>query len=104
LARQREDVEFGIAALIWTIDSFVALYLSLPISVRRHEAGTGMAAMVPRRSWWTRWKPSWLVKWRGTLFRVSFDLHRAAGLWVWGILLVFAWSSVGLNLPPFTTS
>ena len=51
---------FGIAALVWTIDSFVALYLTFPISVRRQGAGHGMGAPVPRRSWWRRWRPSWL--------------------------------------------
>jgi uncharacterized iron-regulated membrane protein len=29
---------------------------------------------------------------------VNFDLHRAGGLWVWAMLFVLAWSSVGFNL------
>ena len=29
-------------------------------------------------------------------FRLNFDLHRACGLWLWPLLLVFAWSSVYL--------
>src|SRR5690606_33200732 len=33
------------------------------------------------------------------LFRsLVFTWHRASGLWIWGMLLVFAWSSVALNL------
>ena len=32
------------------------------------------------------------------LFGINFDLHRAGGLWVWLMLLVLAWSSVGFNL------
>ncbi len=30
---------------------------------------------------------------------VPLHLHRASGLWLWALLLVFAWSAVGLNLP-----
>ncbi len=74
----------GIVSLCWTIDCFVGFYLTLPVSLAR---------------FWRRWKPSWLVKWRSSAFRVNFDLHRASGLWLWPMLLVFAWSSVMFNLP-----
>ncbi|QSA96566.1 PepSY-associated TM helix domain-containing protein [Methylococcus sp. EFPC2] len=30
--------------------------------------------------------------------RINFDLHRAGGLWLWVLLLIFAWSSVYMNL------
>jgi len=66
-------------ALLWTIDCFVGIYLTLPITIKK---------------FWERWKPAWLIKRRGGLYRVNFDLHRAGGLWFWTILLVFAWSSV----------
>ncbi|MDD5277011.1 MAG: PepSY-associated TM helix domain-containing protein [Methylovulum sp.] len=85
---------FGIAALVWTIDCFVSVYLTFPLTVRRHRQGDGK----PQKSWWARWQPSWLVKWQGSAFRINFDLHRAGGLWVWLMLLVLAWSSVGFNL------
>lgn len=75
----------GITALIWTLDSFVGFYLTLP---RGPE------------SFWLRWKCAWRVKWRASSFRVNFDLHRAGGLWFWLVLLVFAWSSVMLALRP----
>ncbi len=92
------QVALGLAALIWTIDCFVGFYLTLP--VRRsplHPTG-------PARSsrWWSRWRPAWRVRWGGG-FRLTFDLHRAGGLWLWPVLLVFAWSSVGLNLPEVET-
>jgi uncharacterized iron-regulated membrane protein len=32
------------------------------------------------------------------LFSAVFTWHRASGLWVWGMLLVFSWSAVALNL------
>ena len=31
-------------------------------------------------------------------YRLNFDLHRASGLWLWAMLLVFAWSSVMFNM------
>ncbi len=74
----------GIVALCWTIDCFVGFYLTLPVSIG---------------NFWRRWRPSWLVKWKSSPFRVNFDLHRASGLWLWPLLLIFAWSSVLLNLP-----
>ncbi|MDD5112820.1 MAG: PepSY-associated TM helix domain-containing protein [Methylobacter sp.] len=117
----------GITALIWTLDSFVGFYLTLParrkkqgLSVRPEpfdlaqeslvEGGTVKPIMVrqahherfnytlPNNSFWQRWKPAWLIKWRGSKYRINFDLHRAGGLWLWAMLLVFAWSSVYMNL------
>lgn len=73
----------GIVALIWTLDSFVGFYLTLPRN---------------RGPFWRRWKYAWQVKWRASVFRVNFDLHRASGLWSWLLILVFAWSSVMLTL------
>jgi len=89
---------FGIVALVWTIDCFVSAYLTFPMSVRRREPGGAASPKVARKSWWSRWKPAWLVKWNGSAYRVNFDLHRAGGLWVWIMLLAIAWSSVGFNL------
>lgn len=75
---------FGIAALIWTLDCFVGFYLTLPVT---------------RRRWWAHWTKSWRVKAPPpSSYRLNFDLHRSGGLWLWPILFVFAWSSVGMNL------
>lgn len=76
----------GIVALLWTIDSVVGFYLTLPAT---------------RGGFWRRWKPAWLVRCKASAFRINFDLHRAGGLWVWAALFVFAWSSVMLNLRGF---
>jgi uncharacterized iron-regulated membrane protein len=82
---------FGAVALLWTLDCFVGAYLTLP----PRRAGRSQRS-VPR--WLRRWKLAWLV--RGTrLFSVVFTWHRASGLWLWAMLLVFAWSGVALNLP-----
>jgi uncharacterized iron-regulated membrane protein len=50
------------------------------------------------KTWWQRWKPAWRIRWRQGGYKLTFDLHRAGGLWLWLILLVFAGSSVYMNL------
>jgi uncharacterized iron-regulated membrane protein len=80
----------GISALIWTIDCFVGMYLTFP-SRRK-------VATVNGPAWFARWKPAWLIRRKTNCYKFSFDLHRAGGLWVWAMLLVFAWSSVAFNL------
>lgn len=95
----------GGIALLWTLDCFVGFYLTLPSRTRRieAEAAAAMAAAAPvaaRREsgWWTRWKPAWQVKWRSSGRRITFDLHRATGLWLWAFLFVLALSGMSLNL------
>ncbi|WP_018268086.1 PepSY-associated TM helix domain-containing protein [Methylosinus sp. LW4] len=83
----------GVTALVWTIDCFVAFYLTLP--PRRRDCGKASYAA---KSWWDRWRPAWWIKFGGGAFRINFDIHRAVGLWTWAMLLVFAWSGVGFNL------
>lgn len=74
----------GVAALAWTIDCFVGFYLTLPLGKAR---------------WWRNWKRAWSLRLPfPNGYRLNFDLHRAAGLWLWPMLFVFAWSSVGMNL------
>lgn len=80
---------FGIAAIVWTVDCFVGFFLTLPRL---------LAPNAPRSSWWKRWLPSWQFVIRGTPFRINFNLHRASGLWIWPMLVVFAWSAVAFNL------
>ena len=70
-------------ALVWTVDCFLGFYLTFP-------AGTA--------GFWRHWKHAWLIKWNAGAFRINFDLHRAGGLWLWAVLLIFAWSSVYMNL------
>ena len=82
----------GAVALTWTLDCFVGFYLTLPAGGERS-----------RKGFFARWKPSWLVKLKSSFYRINFDLHRAAGLWLWAMLLVFAWSSVFFTLPNFYT-
>lgn len=83
----------GIVALLWTLDCFVGVYLTLPV----RSTGAGVARN-SAHGWWVRWKPAWKVRWHGGSYKVNYDLHRAGGLWLWAMLLVFAWSSVAFNL------
>lgn len=76
----------GIVALAWTFDCFVGGYLTLPAG---RASGPGF---------WARWKPAWQVKRGAGAYRLHLDLHRASGLWLWAVLLVFAWSGVYMNL------
>jgi uncharacterized iron-regulated membrane protein len=80
----------GIVALMWSIDCFVAFYLTLP-SIKKSIS----------KEFFARWRPSWSVKWNSSFYRVNFDFHRAGGLWLWLALIVFAWSSVSFNLNGF---
>lgn len=78
---------FGIAALLWTLDCFVGAYLTMPTQRRTH-----------RQSWFSRWQHAWIIRRLSSTYKLNFDLHRASGLWLWAMLFVLAWSSVGLNL------
>jgi len=81
---------FGVIALLWTLDCFVGAALTMP--VRQRSAGA------VGKSWWSRWRPAWSVRWRASASKRDFDLHRAGGLWPWALLFVLAWSSVSFNL------
>lgn len=90
----------GIIALIWTIDCFTGVLLTLPAR-RRTMPGDEKLSYKPaagRRSFWQRWQASWKVRWQGGPYQVNFDLHRAASLWTWGLLFVIAFTAFSLNL------
>ncbi len=74
----------GGIAVLWTLDSFVGFYLTLPV-----KSGKGF---------WSRWKPAWQVKTRASAYRINFDIHRAFGLWIWGVLFTVAFTAFSLNL------
>ncbi len=72
----------GLVALLWTLDCFVGACLTLPRG----------------RPFLRKWTSAWRIKWGAALPRINFDLHRACSLWLWAMLLVFAWSAVAFNL------
>ena len=84
----------GSMALVWLVDSFVALYLTTP---RRQRAAAHPGHRTPG-AWWQRWQPAWAVRWRAGGYKLNFDLHRAGGLWVWLFIIVIAFTSFSLNL------
>ncbi|WP_034386463.1 PepSY-associated TM helix domain-containing protein [Comamonas composti] len=86
----------GAVALLWTLDCFLGLWLTLPAAPARRLRADGTRG----KSWLRRWQPSWQLRWQGGSYKLGFDLHRAGGLWIWAMLFVFAWSSVAFNLRP----
>ncbi len=86
----------GIVAIAWTLDCFVGFYLTLP--QHRLAPTMGLPGHARRRSWLGRWTRAWAPSFRGRTYRIHFKLHTAASLWTWGMLLVFAWSSVYFQL------
>ncbi|HWK42312.1 MAG TPA: PepSY-associated TM helix domain-containing protein [Croceibacterium sp.] len=77
----------GLAAFIWCLEAVAGLLLTVPRALR---AGWRRRLRQWGRAWRIRGKPG-----SGTF---TFDLHRASGLWLWPMTLVFGWSAVAFNL------
>lgn len=89
----------GSIALLWLFDCFVGFALTLPRR-RAETQGTIQTTGDDKKTWLRRWKRSWVIRWHDGGFRQIFDLHRAAGLWVWILLATLALSAATLNLFP----
>lgn len=108
----------GGVALMWFLDSFVAMVLTWPakrskkaadqysakssdkpantvLNASEKEASQGRGSVM---GWLRRWGPAWLVRWSAGGYKLNFDLHRAGGLWVWAVILVISFTSFSLNL------
>ena len=79
----------GIAAVIWCLACVIGFLLSWPRFSLRQWRDT-------LRSWW----PAWRIRRGQGSHAFTYDLHRATGLWLWPVMLVFAWSAVAFNLDP----
>jgi uncharacterized iron-regulated membrane protein len=88
----------GSVALLWTIDCFVGFYLTLPMRRAPDPSRERAVARQLARGWWQRWKPAWKIKTSGSAYRINFDIHRASGLWTWGLLFILAFTGFSLNL------
>ncbi len=91
----------GVVALLWTVDCFTGVALTLPARRRARSAEDDAAADEPAptaRGFWQRWRPSWRVRWRGGAYKLNFDLHRAGSLWTWALLFLLAFTAFSLNL------
>lgn len=87
----------GGIAILWALDCFVGLYLTLPR--RTANATSSMVTEQPTvQSWRARWAPAWKIKTSGTIKRINFDFHRAFGLWAWGLLFMLAFTAFSLDL------
>ncbi|TCT04695.1 PepSY-associated TM helix domain-containing protein [Aquabacter spiritensis] len=71
----------GAVALLWLVDCFVGAALTFPLG----------------RPFFRKWRGAFTIK-GGSTFRLNLDWHRAAGLWLFGLLIVLAVSSVAMNL------
>lgn len=72
----------GIVSLLWMLDCLIGLYLTLPKG----------------RPFWGKWMTAWRIKRAAGAYRITLDLHRAGGLWLWTVLFAIAMSGVYFNL------
>lgn len=88
----------GSIAIIWMLDCFVGFYLTLPVRRDRRLTHAPAVERQLAKGWWVRWKPSWQVKASGSAYRITLDIHRAFGLWVWLLLFMLAFTGFSLAL------
>lgn len=90
----------GAVGLVWALDCFVGLYLTLPPARRppADDLTSGETVDERGRSFWARWKSAWRIKFGANPYRINFDVHRAVGLWSWALLLMVAVSGVYLSV------
>lgn len=91
------DWLMGCIAVMWLIDCFVGFYLTLPARKRQNLTRAASIERQLAKGFWTRWKPAWMIKTKGSAYRVNFDIHRAFSLWTWAILFILAFTSFSLN-------
>lgn len=68
----------GMLAIVWTIDCFIALWISFP-----HIQA---------------WHKSFAFRWQQGGYKLNFDLHRSGGVWLWALLLILAVTAISMNL------
>jgi uncharacterized iron-regulated membrane protein len=68
----------GVVGMVWAVDCLIALVLAFPNL--------------------KSWRKSFAFRVRRGGYPLVFDLHRSGGVWVWGLLLVVAVTSISMNL------
>ncbi|MBK5063109.1 PepSY-associated TM helix domain-containing protein [Paraburkholderia domus] len=68
----------GIVGIVWLFDSIIALWLSFPS--------------------FKAWRKSFAFRLGRGGYALTFDLHRSGGVWIWGLLVIVALTSVSMNL------
>ncbi|MFJ1298543.1 PepSY-associated TM helix domain-containing protein [Pseudomonadota bacterium AL_CKDN230030165-1A_HGKHYDSX7] len=76
----------GGLALAWLLASLIGAWLTLP------PLADGFRAV------WRKWKPAWKIKRGASPQRLTFDLHRAGGLWTLAMAILLAGTGVYFNL------
>ncbi|MBU0555020.1 MAG: PepSY domain-containing protein [Alphaproteobacteria bacterium] len=82
----------GGLALVWAVECLVGFYLTLPPKVKKRKDGN------PSRPFLQRWATSWKINRASNGNRFLLDLHRASGLWLFPLLMIFAVTGFALNL------
>ncbi|MEP7349908.1 MAG: PepSY-associated TM helix domain-containing protein [Sphingorhabdus sp.] len=81
----------GTLGLVWAFESMAGFYLTLPAKLKQ-----GKSSSKPR-PFARRWMTAWQIQRGSTSTRRILDLHRASGLWLWPLLLLFAVTGFALN-------
>ncbi|MFO1336814.1 MAG: PepSY-associated TM helix domain-containing protein [Burkholderiaceae bacterium] len=68
----------GLVGVVWVVDTLVALWISFPKA--------------------SQWRRSFAFRWSSGGHRLVFDLHRSGGVWLFGLVLMLAVTSVAMNL------
>ena len=68
----------GLIAIVWVFDTLLALWLSFPNPAS--------------------WRRSFAFRWSAGGHRLTFDLHRSGGVWLFLLVLMLAVTSVAMNL------
>jgi len=89
----------GVVAIIWLLECLLGFYLTLPKPSPGVKTPPPSAALNPPKTWLQRWAVAWRIKPGAAALRLNFDLHRAGGLWLSGLMLIMSVSAVSLNLP-----
>ncbi|MBB3859378.1 putative iron-regulated membrane protein [Novosphingobium hassiacum] len=82
----------GSLGLVWAVAALSGFYLTFPAKVKRGKSGN------KPRPFHKRWATSWKVSKGNNSNRFVLDLHRATGLWLWPLLMIFAITGFALNL------
>lgn len=88
----------GIVALLWTVDCFISVLLTLPAPNRSVDDESTGAPASASKSFRQRWAPAWRIRRQAGNYKLNYDLHRAFGLWTWIVLLIVAFTAFSLNL------
>jgi uncharacterized iron-regulated membrane protein len=89
---------FGILGLFWAVEVLIGFYLTLPpASAANKKKPAADRATV----FFKRWKLAWQFKWGVSSNRLIYESHRAIGLWLWALLLLFGVTGFALNLPQY---